>query len=299
MNKDHGTLYAEVTERVIAELEQGRLPWVQPWDGAKAAIGLPRNAGTGRRYSGINVLILWSRLFEKGYGAQRWLTYRQARALGGHVRRGEEGATVCYADRFTPRTEEDRARDEGREARQVAFLKRFTVFNVEQCEGLPDELTVAPESLAVDEIVPLAHKLIRASGADIKIGGERAFYAPGPDYIRVPSQAAYHDRINWYRTVFHELGHWTGHASRLGRPFDCDDLAAYAREELCAEMASAFLCAELGIVPTVRHADYVGAWLAVLREDDRAIFRAASLASKAADFILAFTDQEGGEDEDA
>ncbi|MEC3947573.1 ArdC family protein [Sphingobium sp. HWE2-09] len=299
MSKDHGTLYVEVTERVIAELEQGRLPWVQPWDSAKAAIGLPRNAGTGRRYSGINVLILWSRLFEKGYGAQRWLTYRQARALGGHVRRGEEGTTVCYADRFTPRSEEDQARDEGREARQVAFLKRFTVFNVEQCEGLPDDLTVAPVSLAVDEIVPLAHKLVRASGADVKIGGERAFYAPGPDYIRVPPQAAYHDRINWYRTVFHELGHWTGHASRLGRSFDSADLAAYAREELCAEMASAFLCAELGIVPTVRHADYIGAWLAVLREDNKAIFRAASLASKAADFILAFTDQEGGDDEDA
>ena len=299
MSNDHGALYDEVTTRVITELEQGRLPWVQPWDSAKAAIGLPRNAGTGRRYSGINVLILWSRLFEKGYGAQRWLTFRQARALGGYVRRGEEGMTVCYADRFTPKTEQEKARDEGREARQVAFLKRFTVFNVEQCEGLPEELSVAPLSLAIDEIVPVAHKLIQASGADIKIGGERAFYAPGPDYIRVPPQSAYHDRVNWYRTVFHELGHWTGHDSRLGRALDCDDLPSYAREELCAEMASAFLCAELGIVPTVRHADYVGAWLAVLREDNKAVFRAASLASKAADYILAFTDQEGGEDEDA
>lgn len=298
MGKDHGSLYADVTERVIAELEAGRLPWVQPWDNGKAAIGLPRNAGTGRCYSGINVLILWSRLFEKGYGAQRWLTYRQTQALGGHVRRGEEGTTVCYADRFIPREEQERARGEQRDARQIAFLKRFTVFNVEQCEGLPEELTAAPAILAVEEIVPLAHKLIRASGADVRIGGERAFYAPGPDYVRVPPQSAYHDRINWYRTVFHELGHWTGHQVRLdrltGADFGSDD---YAREELCAEMASAFLCAEMGITPTVRHADYIGSWLAVLREDNRAIFRAASQASKAADFILALSDEEGGEDE--
>jgi antirestriction protein ArdC len=300
MRKDHGSLYVEVTDRIIAELERGRLPWVQPWDSGRAAIGLPRNAGTGRCYSGINVLILWSRLFEKGYGAQRWLTYRQAQALGGHVRRGEEGATICYADRFVPKGEEERARDEVREARQVAFLKRFTVFNVEQCEGLPEELTAAPVALDVEEVVPLAHRLIKASGADVRIGGERAFYAPGPDYVRVPPQSAYHDRINWYRTVFHELGHWTGHQSRLdrltGADFGSED---YAREELCAEMASAFLCAELGIVPTVRHADYIGSWLAVLREDSKAIFRAASLASKAADFILAFTDPTGGDDADA
>lgn len=298
MGKDHGPLYADVTERVIAELEAGRLPWVQPWDSGKAAIGLPRNAGTGRCYSGINILILWSRLFEKGYSAQRWLTYRQARALGGHVRRGEEGATVCYADRFIPREERENASDEQREARQIAFLKRFTVFNVEQCEGLPKELTAAPEMLDFEEIVPLAHKLIRASGADLRIGGERAFYAPGPDYVRVPPQSAYHDRINWYRTVFHELGHWTGHQARLdrltGADFGSDD---YAREELCAEMASAFLCAEMGIIPSVRHADYIGSWLAILREDSRAIFRAASQASKAADFILAFSSDEGGDDE--
>ncbi|HEX7854739.1 MAG TPA: zincin-like metallopeptidase domain-containing protein [Sphingobium sp.] len=288
MSMDRGSLYAEVTERVIAQLEAGRLPWVQPWDSGKAATGLPRNAGTGRCYSGINVLILWATLFEKGYGVQRWLTYRQAQALGGQVRRGEQGTTICYADRFIPKDEQAKAHDEAREARQVAFLKRFTVFNVEQCEGLPADLTAPTAPAGIEDMIPRARHLITATGARIVIGGELAFYAPGPDCIHVPPPSAYYERINWYRTAFHELGHWTGHKSRLDRFVEGHGTPSYAREELCAEMASAFLCAELGIAPTVRHADYIGSWLAVLREDNRAIFRAASQASKAADHILSF-----------
>lgn len=296
MGKGNGSLYDDVTQHIIAQLGEGRLPWVQPWDTSLTATGLPRNAATGRCYSGINILILWDRLFERGYGAQRWITYRQAQALGGNVRKGEAGTTVCYADRFTPKDEQQKARDEQREARQVAFLKRFTLFNVEQCEGLPEKLMTVTEARPFEELVPQAHRLIRACGADIRVGGESAFYASSPDYIRVPDQAAFHEPINWYRTILHELGHWTGHASRLdrltGANFGSDD---YAREELCAEMASAFMCAELGIVPTVRHADYIGGWLEVLREDNRAIFRAASQASKAAHYLLDFLPAEGGE----
>lgn len=296
MGTGNGSLYDDVTQHIIAQLEEGRLPWVQPWDTSLTATGLPRNAATGRCYSGINILILWDRLFERGFGAQRWITYRQAQALGGNVRKGEAGTTVCYADRFTPKDEQQKARDEQREARQVAFLKRFTLFNVEQCEGLPEVLMTVTEARPFEELVPQAHRLIRACGADIRVGGESAFYAPGPDYIRVPDQAAFHEPINWYRTILHELGHWTGHGSRLdrltGANFGSGD---YAREELCAEMASAFLCAELGIVPTVRHADYIGGWLEVLREDNRAIFRAASQASKAAHYLLDFLPAEGGE----
>lgn len=282
-------LYAEVTERVIAELEQGRLPWVQPWDAAACGCTMPANAATGRRYSGINVLILWAAVIEGGFASQRWLTYRQAAAAGGNVRKGERGTTVCYADRFTPKGEEEKARDEEREARTVAFLKRFTVFNVEQCEGLPGELTHTPEPLAEADILPQVQALIDASGADFRIGGGHAYYAPKDDYVAVPPPAAFHEPVNWYRTALHELGHWTGHPSRLDRNqrgrFGSAD---YAREELVAEMASAFACASLSIRPTVRHADYVGSWLAVLREDEKAIFRAASAASKAADYLLAF-----------
>jgi antirestriction protein ArdC len=284
-----GSLYAEVTARMIAELEQGRLPWIQPWDSAACGCTMPANAATGRRYSGINVLILWGAVIERGYRLQRWLTFRQALNLGGHVRRGEKGTVVCYADRFTPRAEEERARDEDREARQVAFLKRFTVFNVDQCDGLPEELARVPELPEERETIPHAEALIAATGADFRVGGSEAFYSPSADFVQVPPQQAYREQIDWYRTALHELGHWTGHRSRLDRDFSGGfGSAAYAREELVAEMASAFTCASLSIRPTVRHADYVGAWLAVLREDEKAIFRAASLASKAADYLLAF-----------
>jgi len=283
------SLYAEVTGQVIAELEAGRLPWVQPWNSAACGCAMPHNAGSGRRYSGINVLILWAAVVRGGYGSQRWLTYRQAQALGGNVRRGEKGSIVCYADRFTPKGEEAHAADEDREARQVAFLKRFTVFNVDQCEGLPEALTQAAECPAETDMLPHVRALIEASGADFRIGSAEAFYHPSADFVVVPPQSAFDEPINWYRTALHELGHWTGHASRLDRnqrgSFGSAD---YAREELVAEMASAFACASLSIRPTVRHADYVGNWLAVLREDEKAIFRAASAASKAADYLLAF-----------
>jgi antirestriction protein ArdC len=291
-----GSLYAEVTARVIAGLEEGRLPWVQPWDSAACGCTMPANAATGRRYSGINVLILWSAVIVGGYRSQRWLTFRQALNLGGHVRRGEKGTIVCYADRFTPQAEEDRARDENREARQIAFLKRFTVFNVDQCDDLPEDLTRVPELPAERETIPHAEALIAATAADFRTGGSEAFYSPSADFVQVPPQQAYRDQVNWYRTALHELGHWTGHRSRLARDFSGGfGSAAYAREELVAEMASAFVCASLAIRPTVRHADYVGAWLEVLRDDEKAIFRAASLASKAADYLLAFAAGEAGE----
>lgn len=292
LTKTTGTLYAEVTDRIIAQLEAGRVPWVQPWDGSKLESGLPRNAGTGRRYSGINVLILWATVFERGFATPGWLTYKQAQALGGSVRKGETGTTICYADRFTPRQERDKpiadASDEHR--RQVVFLKRFTVFNVDQCEGLPDALSFGGGAfLGERETIECAEALMAATGAQIGIGGDTAFYMPTADRIQLPPQQVFHDQVDYYRTALHELGHWTGHPSRLDRDQKgAPRSASYAREELVAEMCSAFTCAELGIVPTVRHADYIGAWLDVLREDSRAIFRAASLASKAADYLLAY-----------
>ena len=283
------SLYDEVTGRIVTELEAGRFPWVQPWDGAAAVPGLPRNAGSGRAYSGINVLILWGSGLMRGYPSQGWLTFRQALEAGGCVRKGEHGVGVVYADRFTPEAEKERAAVEGGAARAVPFLKRFTVFNVAQCDGLPERMVAGAAPLPPRELVPVAEALISASGADFRIGGGEAFYSPGGDYVQVPPQPAFRHQIDYYRTALHELGHWTGHASRLGRdlsnPFGS---AGYAREELVAELASAFLCAALGIQPTVRHADYLGSWLAVLRADNRAIFRAASLASKAADYLLAF-----------
>jgi len=288
---DRANLYDEITGRIIAELEAGRLPWVQPWgtSGVAAPIALPKNAATGRRYSGINVLILWGAVVKRGYAGQSWLTFRQALALGGSVRKGERGTTVVYADRFIPGEERQRAQETGKDARAIHFLKRFTVFNVEQCDGLPPELAATAPPADTSLIEPRIQALIATSGADLRIGGERAYYDVLGDYIRVPPPQAYFQSIDWHRTALHELGHWTGHSSRLGREIaNSFGSKKYAQEELVAEMTAAFSCAALGIVPTVRHADYIGSWLEVLREDNRAIVRAASAASKATDFLLAF-----------
>ncbi len=282
-------IYAEVTARIIGELEQDRFPWVQPWGKAgHSAAGLPHNAGTGSRYSGINILILWGAGISAGYPTLGWLTFRQALNLGGCVRKGERGTTVVYADRFTPKSELERAAREGTEASAVPFLKRFTVFNVTQCDGL-EGVFAAAEPLPERELIPHAEAVIKATGADFRMGGDRAFYVPAADYIQVPPQPAFHDQINYYRTCFHELTHWTGHPTRLNRDQSGGHGSAlYAREELVAEMGSAFVCATLGVTPTVRNADYLASWLSVLREDNRAIFRAASQASKAADLLLGF-----------
>jgi len=281
-------IYDDVTAKIIAELQGGRFPWVQPWGKAgTATTGLPRNALTGRTYSGVNVLILWGAVIGEGFPSQSWLTFRQALEAGGCVRKGEKGTTVVYADRFIPKGESERASRADEDARAIPFLKRFTVFNVAQCEGLRPGLAPDPVPLPEREIVPTAEALIKASNADFRVGGDKAFYAPTPDFIQVPPQPAFYDQINYYRTALHELTHWTGHHSRLARDFSGTfGTKAYAREELAAEMGSAFLCAALGIVPTVRHADYLAGWLEVLREDNRAIFRAASAASKAADFLI-------------
>lgn len=285
-------LYEEVTRRIISELEAGRFPWVQPWgrgegEGAVAP-GLPRNALTRRPYSGVNILILWGAVIDHGWLSQSWLTFRQALAAGGSVRKGERGATVVYADSFTPAAERERAREAGDDAKAIPFLKRFTLFNVAQCEGLREGLAADSAPLPEREIVPLAEEVIAASGVDFRVGGDKAFYVPAHDFVAVPPQPAFFDQINYYRTALHELTHATGHVSRLDRKL-MNGLGGkdYAREELVAEMGSAFLCAALGIVPTVRHADYLAHWLELLKEDSRAIFRAASHASKAADWILA------------
>ena len=282
------SLHDTVTARIIAELEQGRFPWVQPWasSSGRTPLGLPQNASTGRTYSGINIVLLWAAAMEQGRPSQKWLTFKQALSLGGNVRKGEKGTMVVYADTFVPKAEQEKASASGEDVRRVGFLKRFTVFHVDQCDGLPADPDAAPLP-GRTEILPHVDAVIAATGADIRIGGEMAFYSPSHDFIQVPPQQAYYEPIDWFRTVLHELGHFSGHSSRLNRDFSGRyGSEAYAREELVAELCSAFLCAELGVVPTVRHADYLGAWLSILKGDSRAIFQASSLASKAADFVM-------------
>jgi antirestriction protein ArdC len=298
--RDRTTLYQEITDKIISELEAGRVPWVQPWGtvAAKASLTMPKNAATCRQYSGINVLILWGAVVEHGFSTQNWLTFRQALGVGGHVRKGQHGTTVVYADRFVPDEERRRAERDGDEPNAIPFLKRFTVFNSDQCENLPPELTSAPAPMPDELILPEAEALIRATGIDFRIGGDRAYYDGLNDFVRVPPPQAYFEPINRHRTALHELAHASGSAYRLNRDLSGSfGSKKYAYEEIVAEITSAFVCATLGIMPTVRHADYIGSWLEVLREDNRAIVRAASAASKAADYLLAFRSEPDDSDE--
>src|SRR5215831_13562333 len=170
------SLYDEITDKIIAELEAGRMPWVQPWGtaAARAPLAMPKNAATGGRYSGINVLILWRSVIEHGFPAQSWVTFRQALSLGGKVRKGEHGTTIVYADRFIPDDEKKRTAETGEEAQAIPFLKRFTVFNLAQCEGLPEKLVVAAPPPEPGLIEPKIEALIKATGIDFRIGGSRA-----------------------------------------------------------------------------------------------------------------------------
>ncbi|MDK2757257.1 MAG: ArdC family protein [Blastomonas fulva] len=283
-------IYRKVTDQILAELEAGRVPWVQPWDTSHAGIGLPFNAASQRRYSGVNILTLWHAVTARGFTGHGFLTFRQATALGGTVRRGERGTPIVYTRRISPDDRRVRADDGDHPAgKRYSFLKSFTVFSVDQCEGLPDHIQARPEPVPNGLILPAAQALIDATEADFRIGGPEAYYSPVHDFVAVPRPEAFHEPINWHRTAFHELAHWAGHSSRLNRDQSgAFGSVVYGREELVAEMAGAFVCAALGIAPTVRHADYIGSWLAILREDHRAILRAASAASKAADYLLAF-----------
>ena len=285
------SLYEEVTAKIIAQFEAGCFPWAQPWSAAAALPGLPRNAVSARAYSGVNVLILWGAVIDGCYPSQDWLTFRQALAAGGCVRKGERGHTIFYADRFTPEDGRESGLVQEGEPRSIPFLKRFVVFNAAQCDGLPARLTADAAPLPPSAQHERAESFIAATGADFRIGGARAFYDVRSDYVQMPPQVAFPDQIDFVRTAYHELGHWAGAKARLARDLSGRfGSALYAREELCAELTAAYLCAALGIVPTVRHAEYLSEWLAILRADSRAIFKAASQASMAADYLLAFAD---------
>lgn len=290
---DRASIYERITRQIVADLETGVLPWTKPWCTGigRAGFAFPANAATGRPYSGINTLLLWCYGAEADYPTQRWLTFKQALGLGGSVRKGERGVPVVKAASFTPKEEKRAAEIEGRDAAMVPFLKAYTVFNVAQCDGLAPDVTgveMATEPERDISRVEAADATIAATGVRFVIHPDKAFYHVGEDMIAMPAMPAFVDPINWYRTAFHELGHASGARHRLDRlkAFARFGSEAYAREELVAECAAAMLCAAHGIVPTVRHADYIGSWLEVLKSDNRAIFQAASLATKAADWVL-------------
>lgn len=280
-------LYQYVTTRILEDLERGVRPWLKPWSASTVGSSVLPRRHNGIPYQGINVLLLWSEATARGFTATTWMTYRQALELGAHVRKGETGTLVVFADRIT-RTEDD----ENSESieRSIPYLKSYTVFNVEQIDALPPQyLTRAPVPTSVETRHTQAERFIAATRAPIRFGGDRAYYAPAFDVIQLPPVPAFRDTESYYGTVLHELTHWTGHESRCARTLNGQRFGseAYAFEELVAELGSAFLCAELGITPEVRddHASYLASWLTVLRQDKRAIFAAATQAQRAVDYL--------------
>lgn len=287
MSKEPRTdVYTRVTAKIVADLEQGVRPWMKPWNAEHAAGRITRPLrANGQPYRGVNVLLLWGEAEAKGYNAPIWITYKQAATLGGQVRKGEHGSLVVYADRFT-RTETD---EQGQESeREIPFMKGYTVFNVEQVDGLPAHFYAKAEAPHPVERIPQAEAFFEATGAVVRHGGNRAFYAPARDLIQLPPRETFRDAESYVATRAHETIHWTSHPSRLARELGKrfgDN--AYAAEELIAEMGSAFLCADLGLTPEPRddHAAYLAHWLQVLKQDSRAIFTAASQAQHAADYL--------------
>lgn len=280
-------IYAEVTAKIVTALEAGCPPWVRPW----SAVGntLPANATTHRPYRGINVLLLAMEAATHGYPDGRWLTFRQATALGGHVRKGEHGTTVVFwkLREIGETMESMESMADTASRRVVPLLRSFTVFNVAQVDGLPPALTPELPPAPAWQCQEAAEAIIDHSGADVRHGGGRAYYRPGADYVQLPPRTAFAKASSYYATALHELVHWTGHPARLKRQLSGrfgDD--AYAAEELVAELGSAFLCAHCRIDGELQHASYVGNWLRVLRQDKRAIFVASTKAQHAADFLL-------------
>ena len=288
MNTD---VYTRVTQKIIADLEQGVRPWLRPWSAEHAAGKISRPLRhNGTPYAGVNVLMLWMEATARGYTAPIWMTYNQAKELGAQVKKGEHGSLVVYANTFTKtETNQETGQDEEHE---IPFMKPYTVFNVEQIEGLPAHYyaTATPPTLSQAERNARMEAFFAATGADIRHGGNRAFYAIGPDHIQMPPFEFFKDPESYYATLAHESTHWTRHPSRLDRDLGRKKWgdAGYAMEELVAEIGSAFVCAQLGLTPEVRedHAAYIETWLRALKGDKRAIFTAASHAQKAADFLL-------------
>ena len=282
-------VYSRITERIVADLEKGVRPWMRPWSAEHAAGRITRPLRhNGVPYKGINVVMLWSASVVKGYACPLWLTFKQAQELGGNVRKGEHGELVVYANRIT-RTETD---DKGEETeREIPFLKGYTVFNAEQCEGLPAHYTakVEPPALTPMQRCEVADRFFAATGADIRYGGTRAYYAEQPDYVQRPPFETFKDAESYAATLAHELTHWTKHSTRLARDMGRVKWGdeGYAREELVAELGAAFLCAGLEITPEVRqdHAAYIASWLKALKDDKRLIFSAAAHAQRAADYL--------------
>src|SRR5216683_4727238 len=273
--RPHLSVYEIITNQILAELERGEVPWRKPWRSLP-----PANLITKKPYRGINVFLLAF----AGYGSQFWLTYRQAQALGGNVRRGEHGTKIVF---WKCNTRETESADGEIEERKSAFLRYYTVFNLEQTEGLKALLRLPP-AFPIESAEEIVKGMPNPPAFE---QDSRAAYIPSTDTVTMPSRAAFDSQAEYYSTLFHELTHSTGHPKRLGRegiekiqPFSSED---YSKEELVAEMGSAMLCGIAGIeqATITNSAAYLQSWIKRLKADSRLVVTAASAAQKAADYI--------------
>ena len=281
-SKENTMKYQDLVDHFIAQLEQGTCPWRKTWKGSNLGFALPLRHN-GENYQGINILALWLAAQQKGFGSPYWMTFKQAKSLGACVRKGEKASFVFYVGQA------EKERDG--KAETFTFTKTYCVFNAEQIDGLPSEYLPAPmEAINLDDRNAKAEKFIANTGADIRHGGNSAFYARREDYVQLPEFAAFENAEAYYGTTLHELTHWTGSENRVERPKGkrFGD-AAYAMEELVAELGAAFLCADLQISdkPRADHASYLAHWVEALKVSPKLLMSAASAATKATAYLHA------------
>ena len=280
-------MYQKVTNQMIEALENGVKPWVCPWNTSGGFGGLPVNYQSKNAYSGINILLLWSAATKLKFTSNYWLTFKQALDVGGNVRKGEKGTRIVFykmlevEDRNTGKNE------------KIPMLKSFVVFNADQIDGLNIELVTNIDNTTPFEAIEHVESFISATGANITEQGEKAYFRPSTDEIVLPSRERFTNRLGFYCTALHELTHWTGAKHRLdrikGSRFGSEE---YAFEELIAELGASFLMAGLNISGDVQHESYIASWLNKLKNDKRYIFKAASAASKAHQYLIESTSEQ-------
>lgn len=274
-------LAERVTNSIIKDLEAGVASWTKPWKNGRTSGILPHNGATNRAYNGINVIVLWSEREEKGYKTPNWMTYQQAKEIGGQVRKGEKSTTIVFTKKINIKDKETE------EEKRIPMLKTYAVFNEDQIDGLPSQ---EPEILPPEKRIERVEQFVEATKANIQIGGNKASYIPDLDLITMPHKHQFKSLEHFYATELHELGHWSGKKDRLDR-----DLShrfgsqKYAAEELVAELTAAFLCAGLDIKGELKHAEYIASWIKLLKDDARAIFTASNKASQAAEYLKNFS----------
>lgn len=281
-------IYSRITQKIIDDLEKGELTWRKPWNDENLANNVMRPLRwNDTPYNGINTIMLWSTAVDKGFLSPYWMTFKQASEMKAHIRKGEKGSLVVYADKFS---KEEKADDGSINIQKIPFLKQYVVFNASQIEGLPEAYYKTPEHKITNEDnrIEQLENFFALTKAQIKTGAKAAYYL-NSDHIEMPPFECFNNASGYYATLAHETTHWTRHPSRLDRDFNRKKWGdeGYAKEELVAELGSCFLGAELGFAPATMedHAAYIQSWLKVLKNDKKFIFLAASYAQRAVEYM--------------